>query len=167
MGETVRKSIMVGVIVACLTGAVLITLRNLGWGEPTFKEFEGESIWVKCRNSACGGAREMNKAEYFRFVYKNADYSSDEPPALTCKDCAEASVYKAVKCARCEEIFEEGTVQPDFADRCPECDYSQIEVDRQEGAEAREACIQRAARRAGGRQMKGTIVLPMPGWDDG
>ena len=141
MGETVRKSIMLGIIVTCLAGASLITLRNLGWGDPTFKEFEGESIWLKCRNSACSGAYEMNKAEYFRFVYKNADYSSTEPPALTCKGCAEASVYKAVKCASCEEIFEEGTVHPDFADRCPECGYSQVEVGRRKAAEARQARI--------------------------
>ncbi|MHC4388881.1 MAG: hypothetical protein ACYSX1_09760 [Planctomycetota bacterium] len=139
MGETVRKSIMLGVIVTCLVGAGFISLRNQSWDEGMFKEFEGQSIWVKCRNSACGSACEMNKAEYFRFVYKNADYSSDEPPALTCKDCGEASVYEAVKCASCEDIFEEGTVHGDFADRCPKCGYSQIEVGRREAAEARQA----------------------------
>jgi phage FluMu protein Com len=139
MGETVRKSIMLGVIVACLVGAGLITLRNLRGGELDVKEYENQSTWVKCRNLACNAAYEMNVARYYKFVYKNTGRGDVEAAALRCKACGEPSVYKAVKCASCELIFERGTVQADFSDRCPECGYSLIEATRKETTEAWQA----------------------------
>jgi hypothetical protein len=139
MQEGVRKWVMLGVIAACVGGAGVITYSNMRGGEPDFRPYENQSRWVKCRNSACDAAYEMNLARYYEYVYKNTDYGDVEPAALKCKVCGKPSVYEAVKCGNCGEIFERGTVYGDFWDRCPECGYSETEVKRRQAAEARQA----------------------------
>jgi hypothetical protein len=106
-------------------------------GPPDLSEFKDKSTWVKCRNETCGAAYEMNLKKYYEFILENAAPGILEPPPLTCEQCSEPSVYRAVKCAGCELIFEEGTVLNDFSDRCPQCAYSKIEQDRKKAAEAR------------------------------
>ena len=140
MEESRKKPVMLGVIVVCfvLAGVIYLKTRPGGLG---LEQFRGELTWVLCRNSECRHSWQMDLEEYHKFIQKNADPRSPLPPPITCKKCGEPSVYRAVKCAKCEAIFERGTVPADFADRCPneECRYSQTAVDRTKAAEERRA----------------------------
>lgn len=138
MDEKTKKLIMAGVIVVCLVAAGVITCKAHRPKGPNLKPFKDKTTWVKCRNPACGAAYQMNLKEYYEYVQKHADYRSLLPPPLICQECGEPSVYMAVKCPKCGDIFERGIVPADFADRCPNCGYSQIEWDRKKAAEVRQ-----------------------------
>ncbi len=138
MEESRKKPVMLGVIVVCfvLAGVVYLKTRPRGID---YKPFRGKITWVLCRNSECGHSWEMDLAEYHKFIQKNADPRVPLAPPITCPKCGEPSGYRAVKCAKCGAVFEEGTVPADFADKCPKCGYSQTAVDRKKAAEARRA----------------------------
>ena len=139
MEESRKKPIMLGVIVVCFVLAGVVYLKT----RPGGLDLSGLSgqTWVLCRNSECRHSWQMDVKEYHMFIQKNADPRSPLAPPITCKECGEPSVYRAVKCAKCGAVFERGTVPADFADRCPneECRYSQTEVNRRKAAEARRA----------------------------
>lgn len=139
MEESRKKPIMVGVIVACLVLAGIIFIKTRPPSGPNLKVFRYDTTWVKCR--ACGASYEMNLKKYHEFILEHADPTSLLPPALTCKECDEPAVYRAVKCAKCELVFEVGTIPADFSDRCPnpDCGFSQKEADRKKAAEERAA----------------------------
>lgn len=90
--------------------------------------------WVKCRNPDCEHQYQMNLREYFKYIEKNTEPNSLSPPPLICQKCGEESIYRAVKCAKCGLVFEEGTVRSDFLDRCAKCGYSKIEEERKKAA---------------------------------
>jgi hypothetical protein len=139
MNGSTKNTVLVGIIVVCLVAAGVITYATRGRKGPDLSPFADETTWVLCRNPNCGESYEMNLKKYYEFRQKNADPRSPLPPALPCEVCRDPeSVYRAVRC-KCGHVFERNTVPADFADRCPECDYSQIEVDRREGVEARRA----------------------------
>jgi len=137
MEGSMKKTIMLGVIVVCVVVAGAITLKTRRRKGPNLEPFKDKMTWVKCRNPECGEEYQMNLKEYFEFIQENQDPSTLAPPALTCKKCGEPSVYRAVKCPKCGTVFEMGSIPHDFADRCPKCGYSQTEVDRKERAKAR------------------------------
>ena len=114
--------------------------------ESEAKYMQGKT-WVKCR--ACGVSWKMDLEEYHKFIQENADAfgttpattmkririertapRSNLPPPIPCPKCGEPSGYRVVKCEKCGEIFERGTVPADFADRCPKCGHSHIEQER-------------------------------------
>ena len=136
MNGSTKNTVLLSIIVVCLVSAGVITCKTHGRRGPDLSVFADQTTWVLCRNENCGASWEMNLKEYHEFIQKNADPGSVLPPPITCEECGEPSVYRAVKC-KCGAIFEQGTVDADFADRCPECGYSQMEVDRREAAEAR------------------------------
>lgn len=140
MNGSTKNTVLLSIIVVCLVAAGVITWRTHGRRGPDLTPFADKTTWVLCRNEDCGASWEMNLKEYHEFIQKNADPRSLLPPPITCEQCSEPSVYRAVRCAKCGAVFEMGTVTADFADRCPNesCGYSQIEVDRAEAAEARE-----------------------------
>ncbi|MHC4676703.1 MAG: hypothetical protein ACYTBZ_29820 [Planctomycetota bacterium] len=139
MEESRKKPIMLGVIVVCFVLAGVIYLKTRPGGDD-YSGLKGQT-WVLCRNGTCGHSWEMDVVEYHKFIQKNLDTSMEVAPPLTCPKCNEPSGYRAVKCAKCEAIFERGTVPADFADRCPneKCGYSQSEVNRIRAAEERRA----------------------------
>jgi len=139
MEESRKKPIMVGVIVACLVLAGIVFIKTRPPSGPDLKVFRYDTTWVKCR--ACGASYGMNLEKYFKFIEEHADPTSLLPPPLTCKECGEPAVYRAVKCAKCELVFEVGTIPADFSDRCPnpDCGFSQKEADRKKAAEERRA----------------------------
>ncbi len=137
MEESRKKPIMLGVIVVCFVLAGVIYLKTRPGGVD-YRGLKGQT-WVLCRNDTCGHSWQMDLEEYHTFIIKNADPRSPLPPPITCKECGEPSVYRAVKCAKCEATFERGTVPAGFADKCPKCGYSQIKVDREKAAEERRA----------------------------
>ena len=88
----------------------------------------------------CKEAWEIDKKDYYTQTEEmlRANPTSMQTPALTCPKCQENSVYRAVKCAKCEHVFLYGK-PGDFADRCPECGFSKMEDDRQKAREALQA----------------------------
>ena len=126
---------MICVIVVCLAAAGTITYKTRSKGGIP-KKFAKEMMWVKCNE--CEAEYQINKLEYFTFLEKNTKPWTMEKPPLVCEKCGEKSVYRAVKCEKCESIFEPGWKSGDFEDRCPKCGYSKIEVDRKAAAAVRE-----------------------------
>jgi hypothetical protein len=137
MNGSTKNTVLIGIIVASLVAAGVITYATRKNRGPDLSPYADQTTWVLCRNPNCGESYEMNLKKYFEFIEENADPRVPALPALPCEVCGdEESGYRAVKC-KCGHVFERGTVSADFADRCPECGYSQIEVDRREAAEAR------------------------------
>ena len=79
---------------------------------------KGETVWVKCANPACGASYEMALKEYYMKVDEKVAYSSIPP--IDCEKCGKVSVFRAIKCKSCGEVFfksKSGTVR----DKCPKC----------------------------------------------
>ncbi|MHC4155077.1 MAG: hypothetical protein ACYST6_09170 [Planctomycetota bacterium] len=144
MEESKKKPIMIGVIVGCVVVAGAITYFTRSGGSGGIPgEFADRYTWMACRNPDCGNSWEMNLKEYYEMVeqFRIENPGRMENPATTCPKCNEPSGYEAVKCDKCESVFEKGTVVPrTFEDKCPKCGYSAIEERRK----------QRAAERGGG-----------------
>jgi hypothetical protein len=141
MEESKKKPIMIGAIVVCLVVAGVVTIKTRRPKGSDLRPFADKSTWVLCRNPECKASYEMNLKEYFEFIEANQDPRSLAAPPLTCTECGEPSVYRAVKCgnADCGFVFERGAVVGDFADRCPKCKYSQTELDRKARLAERQA----------------------------
>jgi len=136
MDEAKKKPLMIGLIVVCLVVAVAVTIKT--WspdnrGVPgSLKE---EPMWVMCRNPACKATYEMSMYDYYKTI---EDYLAAHPgiqiaPPLKCKECGKNSIYAAVKCEKCGNIFEKALKPGDFEDRC-KCGFSLIEKQRNEKA---------------------------------
>lgn len=142
MEESKKKPIMIGVIVVCAVAAVGITVLSRSGGRQGIESIPAdEMVWLKCRNDKCEAEREVTLREYYRMVEEK---QKENPgvlitPPLVCHACGEDSTHKAAKCAECGLVFETGWKRGDFEDRCPKCDYSQIEVDRKAAHEARKS----------------------------
>jgi hypothetical protein len=138
MEESKKKPIMIAVIVVCLAAAGAITWKTTSKKRYTLDEIPDDRMsWVKCRNPDCGAEYQIRLKDYYRYIEEHGDPSVMMVPALICKTCEEESVYAAVKCEKCETVFEKGWKRGDFEDRCPKCDYSKIETDRREAAARR------------------------------
>ena len=137
MEESRKKPIMIGVIVACLGLAALITFsRRAGSGGGIEDISPEEMIWVKCNNPDCKAEYEMGKQDYFKYVQEHIDPMAMVAPPVVCKTCGKASCYRAEKCQNpdCGKVFFRGSVPNDFADRCPECGRSETEESRKRRA---------------------------------
>ncbi len=131
MEDSKKKPIMIGVIVACLVLAGIITYATRSkeaGGIASIKR--GKMTWLKCRNPDCGHEYQMDLKDCLIYIKEHQDPMSMETPAIVCPECGEESVYRAEKCEKCGLVFERGTVPNDFADRCPECKYSKTEDSR-------------------------------------
>lgn len=130
MEDSKKKPIMIGIVVVCLVLAVVITLamRLGGSGSDLSSLKRGEMIWVMCLNPQCKAEYEMDKKDYYEFLQNySGPRTEGAPPVLVCKECKKESVVKAVKCKKCGVVFREGAIPNDFADRCPQCKYSDVE----------------------------------------
>ena len=129
MDESMKKPVMIGVIVVCLAVAGLVFWGTSGGGGGGIDDIsDAEMTWVKCRNKACNAEYETGLKEYYQTISANAN-PMGPTPALTCEKCAEPSVYKAEKCQNpdCGIVFQSGSVPNDFSDRCPKCKKSATE----------------------------------------
>lgn len=88
-----------------------------------------EMLWVKCNNPDCEAEYQTSKRGYFEYAQKHIDPMAMVAPPAVCKKCGKESIYRAEKCGNpdCGLVFFRGTVPNDFADRCPECGYSETE----------------------------------------
>jgi len=126
-----KKPIMVAIIVACLVAAGVITYVAQSGDESGAETIKsGQMIWMKCTNPDCGAEYQMDLKDYYKAIEERWQPMAMGPPALTCKDCGEESLYRVEKCPSCGVLFHRGSVENDFADRCPECGYSQTEENR-------------------------------------
>ena len=120
---------MIGDIVVCLVAAGLITYTTRSKNHVARGV---KNVWVKCSNPDCGATYEVDRDEYFVYIGKNRDRSNPlATPALVCEECGEESVYLAIKCSKCSNVFFRNEAEdPDFPERCPECGYSVVEENR-------------------------------------
>ena len=139
MDEGTKKTVLIGVIGVCLVAAGAVYYSTRGPDRGIGSIDPDKTTWMLCRNPQCEHPFEMNLRKYFKYLTDNADPRVPVAPAVPCEKCGEESSYRAVKCAKCELVFERGAVLRGFSDRCPdeECGYSQTEVNRREAAAKR------------------------------
>ncbi len=138
MEEGRRKPVMIGVVVACLVLAVFIWIKfgSGGGGAGNIKSIPKDArTRLLCR--ACSASWEMASRDYHKYIRDHI--TGAQTPPLPCEECGEENSYKGVKCGKCDKIFLYGTMANTFADQCPDCGYSQVEVNRKEAAERRRA----------------------------
>jgi hypothetical protein len=131
MEDSMKKPIMIVVIVACLGVAGLVLFSGGPDGGASGIP-EGDTMWVKCNNKACNAEYEMGKRKYYQELEANVNPNpmATGPTPVPCKECGEKSLFAAVKCANpdCGLVFIEGSSGPDdYGDRCPKCKQSAVE----------------------------------------
>jgi predicted Zn-ribbon and HTH transcriptional regulator len=131
MEESKKKPVMVGVIVACLALAGVVTyIRYSGSSGGGVEAIPAsEMMWVKCSNKACSAEYQISKRDYFQYMKEHTNPMSSAAP-MVCQKCGKESVYAAVKCLQCGTVFFENSVPGDFPDRCPKCGRSETEETR-------------------------------------
>ncbi len=142
MEDSMKKPIMIVIIVVCLGGAGLLLFRG-GSDGGTDDIPESAMKLVKCNNPACGAEYEMSKRQYFKDLQANMNpnpMAAAGTPAITCKECSKPSLFPAIECpnADCGTVFIEQSAGPnDYHDRCPKCGRSEVEdrPKRQQAAE--------------------------------
>lgn len=132
MEDSRKKKIMIIIIVISFVTASIITFSTLRPRGPDIDVFKGKMIWVNCYNPDCGAGYQVDKKWYFEYIQEDPSSMWLGTPGLVCEKCEQKTVYRVVKCPQCEEVFFRGSVQGDFADRCPECNYSETEAERTE-----------------------------------
>lgn len=134
MDESMKKPIMLGVIVVCLIAAGIITLKfSTGGSSGTYEGVdEKETMLVLCRNPQCEANYSMSAIGYYKALdeLRAENPSQLGTPPLACRECGEESVFEAVKCDKCSLIFEKGSVPDKLGDTCPKCGYSRREATR-------------------------------------
>ena len=136
MDESMKKPIMIAVIVVCLVLAGVITWRTRRGGGGGLNSIPADAkVLVKCANSECGAEYEVGRREYYAFLKKNMNPLLNSNPPMTCTQCGKPSIYPAVKCEKCGNVFFKNAGKPgDFPDRCPKCEYSKMEDERKRAA---------------------------------
>ena len=125
MDENLKKPIMIVIIVVCLGLAGAITFFR---GRDSGPNLKGKIQYCKCAN--CGATSEMD-AQDFRdqlraYIKSNPEIS--DLPALVCDKCGQRSVFKAIKCKKCDNFFFKGEAgASDYSDRCTKCKFSPTE----------------------------------------
>lgn len=145
-----KKIFMLVIVAVCFALVVAITVyrRHVEGTAPTGVESikHGDMIWVKCEDPKCGAEYQMDKREYFEYLQDHpptaeefAEMMSDPnmkgATALVCNKCKKKTIYRAEKCEKCGIVFIRGSVKHDYADRCPECNYSKTEAQRKKPRE--------------------------------
>jgi hypothetical protein len=131
MEDSKKKVIKIAVVIACVVLAVGITFLTRSKGGSGIEGMQrGEMWWVKCGNPDCGAEYQMDMKDFLEAEQKLVMEGGMGAKPLTCKNCGEQSIYRAIKCPKCGKVFFYGSVRNDYSDRCPECSYSQTEEDR-------------------------------------
>jgi hypothetical protein len=132
MDDSKKKLVMILVIVGCLGIAAAVFFGTGGGGSGGVEDIpDDETTWVKCMNKSCNAEYQMGLKEYYKAVQATTN-PMGQIQGLTCKECGQPRVYKAVKCQNpaCGLVFREGSVPNDFPDRCPKCKQSATEEKR-------------------------------------
>ena len=86
---------------------------------------EGKTVWVKCANPACGASYEMALKEYYIKIEEKVAFSSIPP--IDCEKCGKVSVFRAIKCKSCGEVFFPNAGSKAIRDQCPKCGSNQTD----------------------------------------
>lgn len=116
-------------LVCCLLLAAVIILTTRSGDLTSIPDLKGEMTWVKCDNPDCGISYEMARQDYYQLVdKKQRETGSINVPPIACEKCGKESLFRAVKCEKCQAVFfyVSGSVE-DYADRCSECGFSKLE----------------------------------------
>lgn len=127
-----KNTIQILIIVVCFIVAGLLAYKFI-FSSGGSQISDDEMTWVKCNNPACGAEYEMGLKKYYDEVQEKASANplAMSTPALTCQKCSKNSVYRAIKCENCGNVFIEGiSGANDLPDRCPKCKHSAIEDSR-------------------------------------
>lgn len=134
MDEEKKKKVMLGLVIACIVLAVGITVvNNTGGGGGSRSN---EPVQMLCMNEECEMDFELSTEEYREYMMQGG-MMGPGPMAqspIECSECGMQSAFRAIMCKECEAIFMQDYSSGDFPDRCPECDYSDIE-DRRDADE--------------------------------
>ena len=125
-----KKPLMIGVVVVCFIVAGFILYKtHSGSGVTTIKPGE-KMLWVKCSNTACNNEYEMDEVDYIKHL-RDFRSGGDAAAPMVCPKCGQKSVFEAIKCPKCGNVFFAGN-PGDLPDRCPKCKFSQIEESRKQ-----------------------------------
>ena len=133
MDEDKKKKVMLGLIILCLVLAVGITvMTNMGDGGSGSRS--NEPVQMLCMNQECKMDFELSTEEYREQIIQGGMMGPGPMAQMPteCPECGMRSAFRAVCCKKCEVVFMRDYSSGDFPDRCPECDYSDIEVRREE-----------------------------------
>ena len=122
-----RKIILIA-LACCLFLVAVIFFTTRSEDLTGIPDLKGEITWVKCNNPDCGISYEMAMRDYYQLVdSKQKETESVSMLPIACKKCGKESVFRAVKCEKCQAVFFYvfGSVE-DYADRCPGCGFSKL-----------------------------------------
>ena len=133
-----KNKVYIIIVVLCLVLAGVIFLFTRSADSGGIESIKPGNMVVKCSNPACGVVYETDRKVFYAELQ---DFSKKNPsllrtPGAICKKCGKQSVFEAVRCEKCGEIFFYGNPN-DYADRCPKCGFSKIEADRKAKASGR------------------------------
>lgn len=127
MEDGKKKIVMVGVVAASLVLAGFITFSTISKKGSGLNELKGQTVLCKCRNPECNHTFTMDMKDYYEYLRDNPGEK-----ALSCPKCGQKTVYEAIKCEKCGNVFFIDRSKRDFFDRCPKCGFSKEEKQRQE-----------------------------------
>ena len=124
-----KKKIILIASACCLLLAAAIFFTTRSENLTGIPDLKGETTWVKCENPDCKISYEMAMRDYYQLVdTKMRGKGNRGMPPIACKKCGKESLFRAVKCEKCQAVFFYvfGSVE-DYADRCPGCGFSKLE----------------------------------------
>ena len=130
MDEDKKQKVKVVFVVVCLVLAVAIYLITRGKSSGAGRT-KG-TIQLLCANEECSAEYELTP-EKLRGTMISSGPGTGMMPTMgpqmfVCIECGENSAFRAMKCERCGLVFTQVyDGSQDYADRCPECEYSAIE----------------------------------------
>jgi len=126
--EDKKKPIMIAVVVVCAVVAVGMIYKTIRSASPMrgIDSMKSAMMWVKCKEKDCNAEYQMDQKDYFRFTAENQKENGGVTPPLTCEKCGKSSVYRALKCAKCQKVFFYGFNPRTLPDKC-ECGFSPTE----------------------------------------
>jgi len=110
-----------------------------------------DEIVLKCANPNCDYEKGITREEFRIWVRRDFEKFMQANPSrrlteeqkqelllrdlgskrtglgLTCPECGQETVFKAIQCEKCRKIFFPGAKKGAVYDKCPECGFSKIE----------------------------------------
>ena len=136
MDDTGKKKLRIGIIIASLTLAAVITYVTSSGGDSGGSNRGSRVIYIMCDNQDCPESEYEVSTEQYREMMQAVQSPEDRltgpmmgPMALECKNCSQETAYMSQKCEECETFFsiDYDGASDDYPDRCPECGFSRIE----------------------------------------
>ena len=128
MDDSKKKMIMLGAVIICLIGAVVMFSKSRS---SNVKAIGGsKDVAFKCTAEDCGSEFTMSLSEYNKLTKKQFPGGMPMGGAQVvaeCPVCKEKIAIPAIKCTKCGKIFFSNTVEGDYPDICPECGFSRLQ----------------------------------------